>query len=77
MLFEKRIIKKAQDGDTGALESLFKEHFKSLFVFVMHKVDTKEDAEDITSEAFRKAFEKISTFKFKSSFTHLPLKCWA
>lgn len=65
---EKILIKRVQKGDTKSMEKLFEKHFKTLFVFIRHKVNSKEDAEDVTAESFRKAFEKIPLFKFKSSF---------
>lgn len=65
---EENLIKKAKDGDKDAMKDLYKANFKSLYIFIRHKVDTHERAEDICSEAFIKSFEKISTFKENSSY---------
>lgn len=54
--------------DKKALEKLYSENFSKLYIYVRHKVDTDERAEDICSESFVKAFEKIDSFKGKSSF---------
>ncbi|MDQ6985110.1 MAG: RNA polymerase sigma factor [Candidatus Dojkabacteria bacterium] len=68
MLFEKRVIEKAKNGDSKSREKLYREHFKSLYIFVRHKVNTNERAEDIVSESFLRAFEKLENFKGNSSF---------
>jgi len=65
---ENTLIKKAQDGNREAMAQLYKTHFKGLYIFIRSKVDCNERAEDICSEAFIKAFEKIGNFNFNSSF---------
>ncbi len=68
MLNEKGTIKKAIDGDKQALALLYKAHFKPLYIFVRSRVNTNEQAEDICSEVFIKAFESLNKFKGESSF---------
>lgn len=65
---EKLLIQKAREGDASAMKALYDSCFKSLFKFVKYKVDRDELAEDITAEAFTRAFENIKKFKGKSSF---------
>jgi RNA polymerase sigma-70 factor (ECF subfamily) len=68
MFNEKGIIKKVKNGDKQAMELLYKAYFKPLYIFIRAKVNANEQAEDICSEVFIKAFESISKFKEESSF---------
>lgn len=65
---ESKIIELAKESDQAATEALFRRHFKSLYAYIRYKVETNEVAEDICSETFAKAFEKLDKFKGKSSF---------
>lgn len=65
---EQILIENAKKGDKSALEELYKCSFNSLYKFVRYKVDTVEQAEDITAEAFVRAFENLVKFKGNSSF---------
>ncbi|MCB0749058.1 MAG: RNA polymerase sigma factor [Ignavibacteriae bacterium] len=65
---EKDLIKKAKNGDSYALEQLYEVNFNSLYRFIRFKVNTNEDAEDICSESFIRAFSNIKKFREKSSF---------
>jgi RNA polymerase sigma-70 factor (ECF subfamily) len=68
MFNEKGNIKKAKEGDKQAMALLYKDHFKPLYIFVRSKVNTNEQAEDLCSEVFIKAFESLKNFKEESSF---------
>ena len=65
---EKLLIQKTREGNVSAMEAHYDSCFKSLFKFIKYKVDRDEVAEDITAEAFTRAFENIKKFKGKSSF---------
>ena len=62
------LVKLAAQGDKQAMEQLFSLHFKPMFRFVYSMLKNSHEAEDIVSETFLRAFEKIRTFKFQSSF---------
>jgi len=65
---EKRLVKLAKSRDPEAISRLYNENIKYIYRFVYYKTNHKEIAEDITSEVFVRAFEKIEDFKGKSSF---------
>ncbi|MCA9385720.1 RNA polymerase sigma factor [Candidatus Dojkabacteria bacterium] len=65
---ERKLITAAQNGDTVAMEKLYSATFNSLFKYIRFKVPSAEIAEDIVSEAYTRAFEKINSFKKRSSF---------
>lgn len=65
---ESELISKAQNGDLDAMRILYDRTFDSLYRYVRFKVSTDEDAEDLVSEAFVRAFESIKKFRSKSSF---------
>jgi len=64
----KNLINNAKKGNKKALALLYRDNFKSLYVFIRSKVNTNEKAEDICSEAFLKAFINLDKFEIKSSF---------
>jgi len=57
------LIEKAKDGDQIAFAELMGYYRESLFFMLNKMVRSKEDAEDLTIEAFEKAFRKINTYK--------------
>lgn len=60
---------KVQSGDMVAFGPLYDAHIEQVYRFVWYKVQHKELAEDLTSQVFMKALEKISSFKSeKASF---------
>jgi RNA polymerase sigma-70 factor, ECF subfamily len=65
---ETEIVQKAKLGNKDALEKLYTENFKGLYVYVRHRISNDYTAEDIVSESFVKAFESIKSFKGESSF---------
>ncbi|MEI7603642.1 MAG: RNA polymerase sigma factor [bacterium] len=68
MFLKKNVVDKAKHGDKKALESLYTDHIRGLFIFVRTKVNTEEQAEDMCSETFLKAFSKLDSFQERSSF---------
>lgn len=65
---EKYLIEKAKEKDPNAISELYDQNIKTIYRFVLYKTNHKEIAEDLTSEVFVRAFEKIATFKGNSSF---------
>jgi RNA polymerase sigma-70 factor (ECF subfamily) len=63
------LVKKVQSGDMIAFGPLYDAHIEQVYRFVWYKVQHKELAEDLTSQVFMKALEKISSFNAeKASF---------
>jgi len=55
-------------GDAPAYSELVQRHQMSLYAFLYRYTDEKYQAEDLTQDAFIKAFDKIHLFTKKSSF---------
>lgn len=60
---EKRLVARFQAGDGDALETLFELHVDAIFAYTRHRLGNREDAEDVTSEAFLRAFERSASFR--------------
>lgn len=65
---ENLLIEKSLAGDQQAFESLVLTHQDRLFHAMTHVTGSMHDAEEVTQEAFIKAFLKLSTFQRNSQF---------
>ena len=61
-------IQKAKENDQSAFNFLLHTFWNDVYGFLMKRTRNENDAEDITIEAFSKAFEKINTFDEKFKF---------
>lgn len=66
-----KLILKAQNGDIKAFHQVFSAFQGQLKSYLYRLITDRNDVEDIVQETFVKAFDKISTYKEKSS-----LKTW-
>ena len=57
-----------QAGEPEAMHSLFELHLDRVYAFARHLLGNREDAEEITSEAFLRAFEKAAAFRGECPF---------
>ena len=62
------LVSKAQQGDLDAFDVLTLRHRERLMSVIYNMTSNREDAADLTQEAFVKAFRSIGRFKGKSSF---------
>ncbi len=62
------LVKKAQGGDRAAFEQLYGEYRDRLFYFALKNAGSREAAEDIVSETFLAALEKLTTLKNADAF---------
>lgn len=62
------LVQKAIGGDTAAFDTLVSRHSRIVLRISRRLTGSIEDAEDVAQEAFLKAFTRLSTFQFKSSF---------
>ena len=62
------LVKKAQGGDRAAFEQLYGEYRDRLFYFALKNVGSREAAEDIVSETFLAALEKLTSLKNADAF---------
>lgn len=65
-------IKACQAGDLGRFDDLYVAYAEKIYRFVYYKIFHKETAEDLTTDIFMKAMERINQFdEAKGSFS-----CW-
>ncbi len=69
---ESRLMERAILGDGEAFAGLYDAYVDRIYRFVYMYVEDKQAAEDITSETFLKAWEKITQFEMRG----LPLGVW-
>lgn len=62
-------IERAQNGKQGAFRFLMDHYWNYVYGFQLKRVKNELEAEDITIEAFAKAFDKISTFDQNYTFS--------
>jgi RNA polymerase sigma-70 factor, ECF subfamily len=59
------LVTKVQAGDSAAFGTLYDNYIDKIYRFIYYKTFSKELAEDLTSDTFMKALEKIHTFDVK------------
>ncbi len=62
------LVRETLAGSEEAFVTLVKRHEDRVFTVVYRLVSNREDAEDVTQEAFTKAFARLSSFTFQSAF---------
>jgi RNA polymerase sigma-70 factor, ECF subfamily len=68
---EEALIVESQ-ADPEAFRPLYEKYFKRIFRFVLHRVEDKQTAADLTSQVFLKALLHLKRFKFRG----LPFSAW-
>src|ERR1700743_3519035 len=63
------LVARAKEGDTAAFEQLVKQYERQIFRLAQHITQNREDAEDITQDAFLKAYQKLDQFQGNSKFS--------
>ncbi len=64
-----RLVLSAISGTQKAYEELFKRYKDAIFFMLLKMVNNKNDAEDLTFEAFGKAFRNIKQYSPKYAFS--------
>ena len=67
-LHEQRLVTRFQAGEPEALSALYETHVDRVYAYARHLLGNREDAEEVTSEAFLRAFEKAATYRGESPF---------
>ena len=62
-------IQKIKKGDVGAYACLVDRHKKMAFNIAMQIIGNREDAEEITQDAFLKAYQALDSYKGESKFS--------
>lgn len=63
------MVEKAKDGDEKAFADLVKKYRDSVYFFLLRMVRNPSDAEDLTIEAFGKAFSKLDSYNPDYAFS--------
>ena len=63
------LVKRARKNDPKAFEKLLKKYRKSVYYMLLKMVNNTDDAEDLTQEAFAKAFNSLQKFDSKYAFS--------
>lgn len=66
--YERRLVARLQAGEPEALGALFEMHVDRVFAFARHLLGSREDAEEVTSEVFLRAFERATSFRGECPF---------
>jgi len=62
------VVRRVQDGDVAAFDQLVIKYRERLYGIVYHLTSNREDAADLTQDAFIKGFQSINRFQGQSSF---------
>jgi RNA polymerase sigma factor (sigma-70 family) len=62
------LVAQAQEGNYGAFDTLMQRYQERVYATVYHMTSNHEDANDLTQEAFIKAYKALKSFKGDSSF---------
>ena len=66
---ELQIIKKVLDGDSNAFEELVLSNQKNVYNLALKMTKNEDDAQDISQEAFIKAYNQLEAFRGDSKFS--------
>lgn len=66
---EMHCVRRVLDGDVNAFEQLMNAHEKTVYNLALRTLGNPQDAEDLTQEAFLKAYRSLSSFRGDSKFS--------
>jgi RNA polymerase sigma-70 factor, ECF subfamily len=69
---DERLLVEAARRDPSRFAELYEQHFDRVYAYVMRRVGNRQEAEDITSEVFHQALEKIGSFEWRG----VPFAAW-
>lgn len=65
----RELVEKAQAGDVEAFEVLYRQHLGRVYALCLRMCGGPQEAEELTQEAFVRAWEKLQSFRHRSSFS--------
>jgi RNA polymerase sigma-70 factor (ECF subfamily) len=68
-LYDFKVVKKALDGDQKAYAELMGRYRDSVYFMLLKMVNNKDDADDLTIEAFGKAFSRLKQYTPNYAFS--------
>lgn len=63
------LVRRAREGDFSAFEELYERHRTMVFRYAYQMVPRRDDAEDITQEAFVRAYQNLARYRDEAKFT--------
>ena len=63
------LVRRAKKGEEKAFEKILQKYRKSVYYMLLKMVKNADDADDLTQEAFAKAFKSINKFDPKYAFS--------
>jgi RNA polymerase sigma-70 factor (ECF subfamily) len=67
-----QVVRRAQQGDTSAVEALYQRYAQSVYRYIYYRVSTVADSEDLTAEVFVKMVEGLPSYRV----TGAPFEAW-
>ncbi|MBZ0294348.1 MAG: sigma-70 family RNA polymerase sigma factor [Anaerolineae bacterium] len=67
-----RVLKQALAGDSAAISSLYQLHVDAIYRYILYRVPTSHDAEDLTAEVFLKMVKDLPNYQW----TGAPFEAW-
>lgn len=71
-LLAERLLVGAARKDPSRFAELYEKHFERVYAYVLRRAENRQEAEDITSEVFHQALEKIGGFEWRG----VPFAAW-
>lgn len=62
---EKRLVGRAQSGDTAAFEALYRHYVTKIHAFAYRRTHSREIAEDVTAATFERAYRQLERFEWR------------
>jgi RNA polymerase sigma-70 factor, ECF subfamily len=62
------LVREATQGNHAAFAELVRNHDRAILRLTLHLTGSPQDAQDLCQETFLKAYQKLSSFRFESSF---------
>jgi RNA polymerase sigma factor (sigma-70 family) len=62
------IVRRVQEGSVGDFDTLIRKYRERVYAIIYNMTSNREDAADLTQDAFIKAFQSIHRFQGQSSF---------
>ncbi len=66
--YENRLVVSIQRGDADSMSALFDLYVDRVYAYARHVLGSREDAEEVTSEAFLKAFRRAAEYRGDAPF---------
>ena len=67
---DRKLVADAQGGDTEAFAQLYDRHVDAIYRYVLLRVPTQEQAEDITEDVFLRAWQNLGQFRPERPILH-------